>query len=134
MVIVDDRLAIDVFAGRPIPGVAAEEPVATTWCFHFRLLRALADPRVTGHLSREASEDVRARAENPGPGTLLVLDPRRSTGLAADLAVEHQLNMLGSELVAAAVLHRAVAVVSAANLGRAWPGAFDDAGVELRVV
>jgi hypothetical protein len=133
MVIVDDRLAIDVFAGRPVLDAARDEPVATTWCFHYRLLRALADPRLIGHLSREASDAVRERAEVPPPGTLAVLDPRRSTTLAAELAVEHRLNLVASELLAGAKLHRARVVVSSANVGRGWREAFDALAVPLLV-
>ena len=133
MIIVDDRLSIEVFAGRPLPEVASDVPVATTWCFHFRLLRALADPRLVGHLSREATEAVRERAGNPAADTLVVLDPRRSTALAAELASEHQLNLVAAELVAAARLHRASVLLSSANVGRGWPEAFAAAGVELRV-
>jgi hypothetical protein len=133
MVIVDDRLSIEVFAGRPLPGVEPDVAVATTWCFHFRLVRALADPRLVGHLSREATEAVRERAENPPADTLVVLDPRRSTALAAALASEHQLNLVAAELLAAARLHRASVLLAAPNVGRGWPEAFAAAGVELRV-
>ena len=44
MIIVDDHVSIALLGDRSIPELAGE-PMATTWGFHFRLLRALALPR-----------------------------------------------------------------------------------------
>jgi hypothetical protein len=133
VIVVDDRLSIDALAGLPIPTARGGEPIATTWCFHFRLVRALADERVAGHLSRAMSGEVRARAAEPPPGALVVLDPRLSTAMAATYASKHGLNLLAAELLAAAKLHRARVVVSAPNVGRGWRKAFDAERVTLDV-
>lgn len=134
MIIVDDRLSIEALARRPVPTSMPDETVATTWGFHFRLLRALADARLTGSLSRATSADVRAAAVEPPPATLVVLDPRRSTAMAATVAAAHGLNLLAAELLAAAKVHDARVVVAAGNLGRHWSTAFAAEHVDLQAV
>ncbi len=134
MILVDDRLCLDALAGRTTLSTSPEEVVATTWGFHYRLLRALADDRVVGSLTRASPADVRRRAANPPANRLVVLDPRTSTSLAAELAVRHGLNLLASELVAAAKSHRCQVVLSEANVGRRWPDVLTSEGISLRVV
>jgi hypothetical protein len=134
VIIVDDRLCVEALAGRPITGSSPATVVATTWGFHFRLLRALADDRTIGALTRATPDDIRRGAANPSPGLLFVLDPRPSTAIAAEVAVRHGLNLLASEMVAAAKLHSARVVLSAANVGRRWREVLDAEGISLHVV
>ena len=111
-----------------------DEVVATTWGFHFRLLRALADDRVTGSLSRGATEGVRALAAEPPAGALVVLDPRTATAVSATLAAKHGLNLLVADLLGAAKVHRARVLVTERNLGRGWSATFRAEKVRLDVV
>lgn len=131
MIIVDDRLAIEALAGRRVD--ADDADVATTWGFHYRLLRALADEGRVGVLTRSAPSDLRAIAASPPPERLTVLDPRRVTASAAVLAERHGLNLLAAELVAAAVVNQATIVLWANNVGRSWPDVFEAEGLELRI-
>lgn len=133
MIIVDDRLAREVLAGRRVP-VVGRRAVATTWGFHYRLVRALSDDRVEGRLSKAASAKVRAVAAAPPPSVLRVLDPREATAHAARLAIDHRLNLLTAELVASAQVHDAGVVLSEGNVGRTWPALFASLGVPLAVV
>lgn len=134
MVVVDDHLAIRALGGLPIPTASSDDVIATTWGFHFRLLRALADPRVDGSLTRTTPDAVRAAAARPPAGRLIVLDPRDVTADAARIAVQHGLNLLASELVASAKAHQARIVVTAANVGGRWQTACDAEGLTLDVV
>ena len=129
MIIVDDKLSLDALAGH-LEDVA---PVATTWSFHFRLLRALRDGS-WGALSAAATDTARRIAAEPPSGRLVVLDPRAVTGLAAALAAKHRLNLLAAELVAAAVQHRASVRLSAQNVGRRWPEVMAAEHVMLDIV
>lgn len=45
MIIVADRMAREVLSGRRHPTLG-DQPVATTWGFHYRLLTTLSDKRV----------------------------------------------------------------------------------------
>ena len=130
MIIVDDKLSLDALAGRYHRG----EQVATTWSFHYRLLRALTDETRWGALSRYATPDLRSFAAAPPSDRLLVLDPRVSTSLAAEFAVDHGLNLLAAELMAAGLLHQAAIHLSAANVGREWPEIMASLGLALTVV
>lgn len=134
MVIVDDHLAIRALGGLQIPATSSDDVVATTWGFHFRLVRALADPRVEGSITRATPAALRATAARPPAGRLVVLDPRDVTGEAARIAVEHGLNLLASESIAAAKSHGARIVLTAANVGGRWRAACDAEGVSLDVV
>jgi hypothetical protein len=129
VIIVDDRLALDALAGRSGPG-----PVATTWGFHYRLLRALADPAGWGTLSRTVIDEARRLAADPPASRLLVLDPRESTNRAAELSVRHGLNLLAAELVAAAAHHRASVRLHAANVGRRWPDVLEAESIAYHVM
>ena len=128
MIIVDDRLSLDVLAGRLV-----EVPYATTWGFHYRLTRALADPTVQGRLSRESDEDVRSVVAHPPEDRLIVLDPREFTELAAEMSVRHGLNLLAAEMVAAAVHHGADLYLSSSNVGRSWPDVLAAERVRLTI-
>lgn len=136
MIIVDDRLTLDVLAGRRAAlGATPDDVVATTWSFHYRLVRALSDPTRTGRLSSgPPSAELIAAVVAPNPAELQVLDPRTVTSAAAAVAVRHGLNLLAAELVASAAHHGAAVALSAANVGRTWPGVFAAEGLELRVV
>lgn len=134
VILVDDRLCVDALAGRRIPNATSDEVVATTWGFHYRLLRALADDRVVGSLSRATPAALRDRAANPPPDRLVVLDPRASTAMAAELAARHSLNVLASELIAAAKVHGCHVVLMASNVGRRWPDVLEIEDVPLRLV
>jgi hypothetical protein len=134
VVIIDDHLAIRALGGLPVPTASSDDVVATTWGFHFRLVRALADPRVEGSLTRTTPAALRGTAARPPAGRLVVLDPRDVTGEAARIAVEHGLNLLASELIASAKAHEARIVLTAANVGGRWRTACDAEGVALDVV
>lgn len=115
MIIVDDRLSLDVLAGR-----MTAEHVATTWGFHYRLLRALSDDTRWGALSGAATEEARRVAVDPPEARLVVLDPRAVTARAAVLASRHGLNLLAAELFASAAHYGATVRLSEANVGRQW--------------
>ncbi|HEY9565299.1 MAG TPA: hypothetical protein VIR30_16150 [Nocardioides sp.] len=135
MIIVDDGLSLDALAGRRSRfGAADEDKVATTWGFHYRLIRALSDTERTGRLSGGHPETLLQEALHPRPNDLEVLDPREVTGAAAAIAVRHGLNLLAAELVASAAHHDATVALSSANVGRAWPAVLETEGVTLRIV
>lgn len=136
MIIVDDRLSLYALAGRPeVFGGRPEDAVATTWGFHFRLVRALTDTSRVGALSEPGqSADMLAMAIAPSPQQLQVVDPRQLTEAAAKAAVRHGLNLLAAELVAAAAHHGATIALSQANIGRTWPTVFRAEGIELHIV
>lgn len=129
MIIVDDRLSLDVLSGRLVLGECA-----TTWGFHYRLVRALGETRGRGILSQAMSDEARAVVANPPAERLSVLDPREVTALAAEMSGRHSLNLLAAELVASAVHHRAELYLSTANIGRSWPGVLAAESVRLTVV
>ena len=130
MIIVDDKLSLDALGGRMDFG----QPVATTWSFHYRLVRALSDERRWGTLSRAAADQLRRVVADPPEDRLRVLDPRTVTASAAELAVRHGLNLLAAELVACAVHYRAELRLSAENVGRTWADVVAAEGVALRIV
>jgi hypothetical protein len=136
VIIVDDRLSLDALADRRSTfGATPDETVATTWCFHYRLVRALTDTARAGQLSATIPTDqVLDAAVSPRPEHLQILDPRSLTETAASAAVRHGLNLLAAELVAAATHHHAAVALSSLNLGRTWPAVFAEEGIELRVV
>ncbi len=135
MIIVDDRLSLDALAGRRHRfGGAADDTVATTWSFHYRLVRALTDDARVGRLTASAPAALRELALAPPPAELLVLDPRTLTEVAAQASVRHGLNLLAAELVAAAVGHDARVALSAPNVGRAWPAVFAAEGIDFQIV
>jgi hypothetical protein len=130
VIIVDDRLAAAVLAGRPI-GREHDGDVATTWGFHHRLVRALGDDRVRGRLTGAEPDLASAAVRDPERHGLRVIDPRTLTASAVDLARDHRLNLLAAELFAAALLHRAAVALSPANVGRGWPDLFADLSIPL---
>lgn len=135
MIIVDDALSLAALGGqRSRFGAGDDDVVATTWGFHYRLIRALTDTERTGRLSGGVPELLLQEALHPRPTDLQVLDPREVTHAAAAMAVRHGLNLLASELLASAVHHRAAVALSSGNVGRTWPAALEAEGVDLRVV
>lgn len=135
MVIVDDHLATLAIAGR-LPDLRADGPVATTYSFHFRLTRAVADSTRRGSLSRRLAEPAAAlsRVLRPPGNRLLVLDPRSSTEEAVAVALRRRANLLLAELVGAALHHRAAVRVTEANQGRSWSQVMADEGVDFEIV
>lgn len=133
MIIVDDRMASAVLSGRrhlvPVAG-----SVATTWGFHVRLVRALTEDRIDGRLTRTAAGVAPEAVASPPSTVLEIVDPRTTTQAAARLSIDHRLNLLTAELVAAAQVHRAEIVLSAGNVGRRWPDLFASLGIPLTVV
>lgn len=129
MIIVDDRLSLDALAGRLTVGECA-----TTWGFHYRLVRAVSSTTSLGVLRRALGADVRAVVIDPPRERLTILDPRQVTALAAEMSARHGLNLLAAELVASAVHHRADVYLSAANVGRSWPDVLAAESVHLTVM
>jgi hypothetical protein len=130
LIIVDDKLSLDALAGRAV----GPPPVATTWSFHFRLLRALRDETRWGALSRGATHEAVRVAVEPPESRLLVLDPRPITDEAAQLVLRHGLNLLAAELMAAASHHHAAVHLSAPNVGRGWSQIMEAEGIRLTVM
>jgi hypothetical protein len=122
MVIVDDHIAVLAIAGAP-PGDLPAGPVVTTYSFHFRLARAVADEVADGQLSRHLDDPAKAlrRMLRPPSDRLVVLDPRASLEDAVDVGARYRASLLLAELVGAARYHRAAVRVSRANVGRSWP-------------
>jgi hypothetical protein len=129
LIIVDDRLTLDVLSGRLDIGRCA-----TTWGFHYRLTRALTDRSASGRLSRDAGDEVRSVLAHPPEDRLIVLDPRSITALAAEMSLRHGLNLLAAEMVAAAVHNRAELYLSAANVGKSWLRVLAAEAVRLTVI
>ena len=132
MIIVDDQLSIEALAGRA-PEIVADGPVTTTWSFHYRLVRAVSDPRRRGRLTRATPDRLLAQILDPPARELMVLDPRAVTAEAAELAVRHGLNVLAAELLASAIHHGAPVVLASRNVGRRWPELFETEGARLDV-
>ena len=136
MVVVDDHLALLAIAGQlpALPGVSG--PVATTWGFHFRLVRALADSARTGTLSRRLADPSAAlrRGLRPPANRLVVLDPRASVEESVAAAVSHGANLLLAELLGAALHHDAAVRVTAANSGKFWPRIMHAEGLDVATV
>ena len=132
MIIVDDHLAVWALAGRGSRLWPGEVP-AIPWGFHFRLLRALLDSRMRGRLSQETDERMVRAALAPPADVLTVLDPRHVTVTAAQLMSRHQLSVVTSELLAAALVHGAPVHVAEANVGRSWHDVFATEGAVLHV-
>jgi hypothetical protein len=133
VIIVDDRLSLDALAGR-LGNLAGDGPVATTWGFHYRLVRALSDDARIGRLTRASTAAMRQAAVSPPPGLLLVLDPRPVTEIAASMAIRHRLNLLAAELLAAAKFHSATIALASFNVGRTWRDVLAEEGITLQVI
>lgn len=133
MIIVDDRL-LRTLLGGGAEDLSERDRVATTWGFQYRLVRALHDSRVEGRLSGADAAGVERLAADPPIDLIQVLDPRLVVLPAARLAIDHRLNLLTAELVAAAVVHDAEVVLSERNVGRRWPALFAELGITLTVV
>ena len=135
MVIVDDHLAILAIAGR-LPDLGATEPVATTYGFHFRMARAVADSARAGSLSRRLADPAAAlaRVMRPPGHRLLVLDPRPSMEAAVAVAAGDRANLLLAELVGAALHHRAAIRVTPANKGKSWTRVMEAEGIDFQTV
>ena len=135
MIIVDDHLAILAIAG-VLPDLGRSGPIATTYGFHFRLARAVADSARSGALSRRSENAPAAltRVLRPPAHRLVVLDPRASVGESVRMGVQHSANLLLAELVGAAVHHRAAVRVTQANEGRTWAAVMTAEGVDFATV
>lgn len=140
MIIVDDFLTrtIVLLTRTIVLGERQEVPdgetVTTTWGFHYRLTRALIDNRTTGTLSWGDATEALIAVSRPEQHGLAIVDPRSLTTTAATLAIEHRLNLLTAELMAAAQVHTAEVVLTERNVGQRWPGLFDELGLTLTVV
>jgi hypothetical protein len=133
LILFDDHLAQAVLIGHR--HVAPEDgPATTTWGFHYRLIRALTDTSISGSLSRATPQRMLQVASDPVRYGLHVVDPRELTTTAASLAIEHRLNLLTAELLAAAQVHEAEVVLTERNVGRRWPALFDELGLTLTIV
>jgi hypothetical protein len=133
VIIFDDHLARAVLIGhRQV--VPEDGPAATTWGFHYRLIRALTDTSIPGSLSRSTPLRMLQVASAPLQHGLHIVDPRELTTTAASLAIEHRLNLLTAELLAAAQVHDAEVVLTERNVGKRWPGLFDELGLTLTIV
>ena len=121
MIIVDDHLALLAIAGA-LPDLGHPGPIATTYGFHFRLARAVADSTRTGSLSRRLADAPAAlnRVLRPPANRLVVLDPRASVDEAVRVGMAHGANLLLAELVGAALHHHAAVRVTPGNEGRIW--------------
>jgi hypothetical protein len=121
VIIVDDHLALLAIAGAP-PDFDHPGPIATTYGFHFRLARAVADSARSGTLSRRLDNAPAAlnRVLRPPANRLVVLDPRASLDEAVRAGIEQGANLLLAELVGAAVHYQAAIRVTPANEGRSW--------------
>lgn len=133
MILVDDYLTRTIALGER-QQVPDDEAVATTWGFHYRLVRALIDNRTVGTLSWGDATEALMAVTRPERHGVAVVDPRDLTPTAAALAIEHRLNLLSAELVAAAQVHDAEVVLTERNVGRRWPELFDELGITLTVV
>lgn len=133
MILVDDYLTRMIVLG-VYEGLPDDETVATTWGFHYRLVRALTDNRSTGTLSWGDATEALHAVSRPERHGLAIVDPRLVTAVAAALAIEHRLNLLTAELMAAALAHEAEVVLTERNVGRRWPGLCDELGITLTVV
>lgn len=135
MVIVDDHLAVLAIAGAAPTGLP-DGPVATTYAFHFRLVRAVIDEIADGALSRRLADPTKAldRVLRPPADRLLVLDPRVSTGEAGRVGASHHANLLLAELVAAARHHGAAVRVSEGNVGRTWAAVMTAESVDFAAI
>lgn len=135
MIIVDDHLAVLAIAGA-LPDLGHPGPIATTYGFHFRLARAVADSARTGTLSRRLANAPSAlnRVLRPPAHRLVILDPRASLDEAVRVGVEHGANLLLAELVGAAVHHHAAVRITPANEGRTWDTVMGTNGVSFSTV
>lgn len=133
MIVVDDYLTRTIVLGER-EEVPDGETVATTWGFHYRLIRALTDNRTSGALSWGDATEALLAVSRPERHGLAVVDPRLLTTTAASLAIEHRLNLLTAELVAAAQVHEAEVVLTERNVGKRWPALFDELGLTLTIV
>ncbi len=135
MIIVDDHLALLAIGGA-LPELDHPGPVVTTYGFHFRLARAVADSARSGTLSRRLQNAAAAltRVLRPPASRLVVLDPRASIDETVRVAAEHGANLLLAELVGAAVHHEAAVRVTLGNEGRLWRSVMDDRAVNFATV
>jgi hypothetical protein len=135
VIIVDDHLALLAIAGA-LPELGHPGPIVTTYGFHFRLARAVADSTRSGTLSRRLQNAPAAlhRVLRPPANRLVVLDPRASIDEAVRVGTEHTVNLLLAELVGAAVHHQAAVRVTRGNVGRSWPELMDASGVNFATI
>lgn len=137
MILIDERLCLRALADpvdlRASLDIDRHRVLAMTWGFHYRLVRAISDPERTGRLTRAAGPDVLARAAAPPADRVLVLDPRSTTTLTAEMSNRHGLNLLAADLVATARHHDAEVVLSPGNVGRSWPEVFAAEHIHHRV-
>ncbi len=135
MIVVDDHLALLAIGGA-LPDLGYHGPIATTYTFHYRLARAVADSAQSGALSRrlETAPAALNRVLRPPANRLVVLDPRASLDEAIRTAQEHGVNLLLAELIGAALHHRAAVRVSPGNVGRSWASVMSASRVDFATV
>jgi hypothetical protein len=135
VIIVDDHLALLAISGL-LPDIGQSGAVATTWGFHFRLARAIADSSRTGSLSRRAANPELAlrRILHPPAHRLVVLDPRASVESTVKIAVNHKVNLLLAELIGAALHHGAGIRMTFPNVGKAWPAIMEAESMDFVAV
>ena len=133
MIVVDDHLALLAITGA-LPELGQPGPIATTYGFHFRLARTVADSARSGTLSRRLGNAPAAlnRVLRPPAHRLVVLDPRASLDEAVRVATAQAANLLLAELVGAAVHHHAAVRVTPANSGRTWLDVMAASDVDFR--
>jgi hypothetical protein len=135
VIVIDDHLAILAIGDR-VPEELAGEPLATTYAFHYRLVRAVTVDATRGSLSRRLPEPVAVldRVIRPPADRLVVLDPRASLRHAVVMANRHGANLIYAELLGAAAFHQAKVRLTRANVGRGWPDAMAAEGIDFAVV
>jgi len=118
--LIDDQLLGSVLQGRPAPRPSA--PNYTTGCFYVRLCQAvLGSDTAAGVLSAPFASlpgDLRARAVRSLlelPEEIGLVSLRELAPVIGQLRIRHDLNILGMEVLAAAVYLEADVYLSAAS-------------------
>lgn len=115
--VIDDKLILEALSGRSL---VVDGPLATTNCWWWRMSVALRR-RTGGALSGPALTlspvefDALLRTIDHLPEQLMIPDLRETLPLAADLAAEHQLNLMSAEALAVAATIDADLVVATDN-------------------
>lgn len=133
MIVVDDHLAIRVLSGWRDPDWDDDVP-HVPWALYFRVLRALFDDTRTGQLSRQKSDALTKRAQDPPRDQLRVMNPIPHTATAAHFASEHKLSLAFAEMLAAAFEDDAIVCIAPKNRSANLTVACERLKIELRVI